>query len=63
MLIPIPNFPTNEKEGVTLRDLFAFLLLHAVVTHGVSNDKSNDEIAYECYKMADAMMKEREPKQ
>lgn len=63
MLIPIPNFPTNEKEGVTLRDLSALLVLHAVVTRGLNPLVSNDEIAQECYEMADAMMKAGEPKQ
>ena len=63
MLIPIPNFPTNEKERDELRDHFSGLVLHAVVTRGVSNLKSIDEIAQECYEVADAMMKAREPKQ
>jgi hypothetical protein len=63
MLIPIPNFPINEKEGDSLRDHFSGLVLHAVVTRGVSNFKSIDEVAQECYEIADAMMKAREPKQ
>jgi hypothetical protein len=63
MLIPIPNFPTNEKEGDALRDHFATLVLHAVVTHGVSKFNSIDQVAQECYEIADAMMKAREPKQ
>ena len=63
MLIPIPNFPTNEKERDALRDHFSGLVLHAVVTRGVSDLKSIDEIAQVCYFAADAMMKAREPKQ
>ncbi|MCA2924958.1 MAG: hypothetical protein ING36_11535 [Burkholderiales bacterium] len=59
----VPYFPTNAKEGVMLRDHFATLVLHAVVTHGVWKFNSIDQVAQECYEIADAMMKAREPKQ
>ena len=59
----VPYFPTNAKEGVTLRDHFATLVFHAAVTRGASKFNSIDQVAQECYEIADAMMKAREPKQ
>jgi hypothetical protein len=51
---------TTSSEGMDLRDYFAGLVLQGFTSRSIRT--TDDEIAKESYKMADAMMKAREPK-
>ena len=58
-----PAFPTpagiQHNDGITLRDYFAAAALPEVDkrSHGTT-----DDVARECYQLADAMLKAREAK-
>lgn len=53
-----PVFETDE-EGMTLRDYFAEQALPNIECLYSSEEVSDDEMAFYCYKLADAMLKER----
>ena len=45
---------------MTLRDYFAAKAMQAIVSRGIVNDVPLEKYAENSYKMADAMMKERD---
>jgi len=54
-------------EGMTLRDYFANSVMNGilsnssvVMTLGFNNETNNDNMAKNCYSIADAMLKQRE---
>jgi len=59
----MPAFPTENSylvstlHGMTLRDYFAAKAMQGMITRRISNEHDDALIAY---KMADAMMKERD---
>jgi hypothetical protein len=55
---PIP-FETHH-DGMTLRDYFAAKAMQALLTNPECQLEALDEVPQASYKMADAMMKERE---
>ena len=71
---PPPAWPTDRPPdglGMTLRDYFAALAMHAFHQHAAAMDKANDfnggpwgntEVAAFAYELADAMLAEREKK-
>ena len=56
-----PNLDISHTEGMTLRDYFAGQFLSSVAIAVAHDDKiTYDNVAEECYKIADAMLKQRE---
>ena len=53
-------FPNEYSNGVTLRDFFAAKAMQGLLSDGVGS-LSDDELADWAYKLADAMMKARQP--
>jgi hypothetical protein len=54
-------FPNHRSEGMDLRDYFAAQAMQAMIAHPESDDLRPPSIyALSAYKMADAMMKQRE---
>ncbi len=47
-------------EGMTLRDYFAAAALQAIITANGTFDYDEEPVSLNAYKMADAMLKERE---
>lgn len=53
--------PINERVGMTLRDYFAAKAMQSVLDQkDVHDGRECDNIAWMAYRMADAMLKERE---
>jgi hypothetical protein len=48
-----------SHSGLTLRDYFAAKVLQGALAGPALNAKSDQEIAFACYAIADAMLKER----
>ena len=62
----LPAFPTNAMShdefdiGMTLRDYFAAKAMQGLLSDGVGS-LSDEELSDWAYKLADAMMKARQP--
>ena len=51
----------SMANGMTLRDYFAARAMQVEMAgHPITNNEWKDEVAKNCYEMADAMMKARE---
>lgn len=49
-----------KHDGMTLRDYFAAKALQAIYIDALQHQATNQMIAYEAYKLADAMLKARQ---
>ena len=49
----------ENKDEEYLRDLFAMFTLNGIATRGISSEEYLNQIAENCYKMADAMLRVR----
>lgn len=61
-----PAFPamhfdlTDNEHGMSLRDYFAAKAMQGVAARGWPKSMSMDEVARDCWLMADAMLKARQ---
>lgn len=53
----VPVDTTRQQDGMTLRDYFA-----AAALTGLLSDYRTEDVPFEAYKLADAMLAEREAK-
>lgn len=55
-----PAQEPNKQDGMTLRDWFAGLALQGICASGPGSQWSNEMLAQEAYRLADAMLAQRE---
>lgn len=55
-------FPDDPYFGMSLRDWFAGMAMQGYIAGGVPVDVSHRELADKVYRMADAMLEERDKK-